>query len=629
MKKDGRVTLFLFIFITAIYALLSFFYTKQWFITGDEPEYLLITCSIVHDGDLNLRNNCENKDYREFWTKEPFELSTVADQKADRWYSTHFPGLPFMLAPFYLVGLKLGHVWKACQILIILLMSLTACNIYRILRLYDISPRSSLFALIPALLALPLAGYSLQLYPEVPLIWLLTLLMRVYLESEINEARALFMAFCLGIMPLLHIKFLLVSITCFFFIIIQKDIFTGRRARYLLISLCVLSLAAIYVLASWYKATNPPIGELLSLRYILPGVLGFFLDQQYGLFIYAPLYALSIGGIILFLQNRARLPAKKIYLLYAMVSFVILILLISSAVVVGATPRAAWTGGYSISGRLAIPFLPLFILGLAIMLERHRRFIYAYAPAALWSAAIGVYLLSTCPHVLFDSYWDGSVYLSALSSTAIDYRLLLPNLFRPANLPLNVIMAIFALLLIVAVNFAMLRAGLGRKIWLAIALVAATGYGGFTYSHYSTAMGHERLRILGPAIFFDENGQSRGGPIQSDFSKPFCMMATSDKMRLLKGRYSADFIVSLEGEKLDSSDGELILGIDADDGRIEYGLGRIEKSVIEESLNRGMTGYTIKFEHIYPLKYVRFRLSTSGRPFNGTVKLLGVRVRSL
>ena len=39
--------------------------------TGDQPFYLLMTASLVQDGDLNLRNNYERRDYGKFYEQAP------------------------------------------------------------------------------------------------------------------------------------------------------------------------------------------------------------------------------------------------------------------------------------------------------------------------------------------------------------------------------------------------------------------------------------------------------------------------------------------------------------------------------------------------------------------------------
>lgn len=77
-------------------------------LTGDEPHYLLITKSLIQDGDINLRNNYQNKDYLEFYPG-PLNVHAFPGKKGREYlYSQHFPGLSVLLLPFFILGEKMG-----------------------------------------------------------------------------------------------------------------------------------------------------------------------------------------------------------------------------------------------------------------------------------------------------------------------------------------------------------------------------------------------------------------------------------------------------------------------------------------------------------------------------------------
>jgi len=79
-------------------------------ITGDEPHYLLITKSLVSDGDVNLWNNYQNKDYLKFYPGR-LDSHTKTGKKGSRFqYSRHMPGFSALLLPAYVVGTRIARI---------------------------------------------------------------------------------------------------------------------------------------------------------------------------------------------------------------------------------------------------------------------------------------------------------------------------------------------------------------------------------------------------------------------------------------------------------------------------------------------------------------------------------------
>ncbi|MEE8378079.1 MAG: hypothetical protein V3R45_06870, partial [Candidatus Aminicenantaceae bacterium] len=71
--------------------------------SGDEPHYLLITHSLLQDGDFNLSNNYSNQDYFAYM---PGTLKLDAHLAPGTYgYSMHSPGVSILLFPFYALGL--------------------------------------------------------------------------------------------------------------------------------------------------------------------------------------------------------------------------------------------------------------------------------------------------------------------------------------------------------------------------------------------------------------------------------------------------------------------------------------------------------------------------------------------
>src|SRR5207344_875165 len=73
--------------------------------TGDEPDYLLLTHSLVVDRDFDLTNNVAARDYLRF---SPRLQPHVRPGPHGGLYSAHRLGLPFLIAPAYAFALASG-----------------------------------------------------------------------------------------------------------------------------------------------------------------------------------------------------------------------------------------------------------------------------------------------------------------------------------------------------------------------------------------------------------------------------------------------------------------------------------------------------------------------------------------
>src|SRR5919201_1845818 len=75
--------------------------------TGDEPHFLVMIQSLLHDGDFDLRNNYLNHDYFDYY---PFSLYQHIIEEGTHWYPIHSLGLPLLAAPWFAIGGRAGVV---------------------------------------------------------------------------------------------------------------------------------------------------------------------------------------------------------------------------------------------------------------------------------------------------------------------------------------------------------------------------------------------------------------------------------------------------------------------------------------------------------------------------------------
>ena len=100
------LTGFLFCFLLGLHA------ATKAHAQPDEPFYLLITQSIIHDGDLDLNNNLEARQYAAYY---PAPLLPQRDvNETGQYVSRHGALFPLLLAPFYASFGRVGAMAFSC-----------------------------------------------------------------------------------------------------------------------------------------------------------------------------------------------------------------------------------------------------------------------------------------------------------------------------------------------------------------------------------------------------------------------------------------------------------------------------------------------------------------------------------
>lgn len=337
---------------------------RYYLLTGDEPHYLLITHSLVFDRDFNLYNNVENKDSLLYYDRavngfsggvELFgryakgkKITAQKEYWTNKRYSNLNFGLPIILSPWYWLGVLWDNQIRLCIILFLnILTSFLAINIF--LLSYKISNNKfgSLFATLCAGLSMPIIFYSRQVYPDLPAALFLIYSFRKICEKDFNSIfKALSISLCISFLPWLHEKYILLALLCSFYFVYQwwRQGHTGWGigvfSAPFLVSLC-LQMRYYYLLFGVPYPINMHPGFYMSA--LLKGALGLFLDSGHGLIPYAPIYIISIIGIVLAIKER-----KNIFWFLA---FPIGIFLTTACF-------SEWWGGFCPAGRYLVPVIP-------------------------------------------------------------------------------------------------------------------------------------------------------------------------------------------------------------------------------------------------------------------------------
>lgn len=266
---------------------------------GDEPIYLLNAHSLAWDFDLDLVNNIENRDYESFYWEHEF------DPKVFERPDLKQLGLAFLIAPGYLIGGRFG----ASAIIALFFAWLCVSAFKMSCRLTD-NPQIALFCyLIP--FAPPILFYGSHIFPEVPAAALIAAgLLSAGVVSDERNARLSIV--CIVLLLWLKIRFAgAAAVLLVLFFISYRD-----RRRTLLTGFAGVMIGGIFLAALDHYAFNDALvierfASVYSLRHMVAfdlqkarAFIGMALDQEFGLFIFAPVYIVALSGFLILLKKR-------------------------------------------------------------------------------------------------------------------------------------------------------------------------------------------------------------------------------------------------------------------------------------------------------------------------------------
>jgi hypothetical protein len=343
---------------------------------GDEPHYLVITQSLLLDGDLSIEDVHRRGDYRAYYAGElpPHVQRRGRDGEI---YSVHAPGLPVLVAPAFAIG---GY--PAAVAFLVLLASAASALAWTLARMATGRLPAAWFGWAAVTLPATAIFQSITVYPDgVGGILALTglwALLRAREESASGAIRAwpwLLHGAALAALPWLHSRFAVIA-GGFGALVLLRLSTTRNPAAKAVAFLSVPAVSAIlwvgYFVAI-YGTADPSApygpGEIGSFAFGPGGLAGLLFDQRFGVITYAPVLAFALGALFVMLTKREwrRLALE---LLFVIVPYLLTV-----------THFAMWWGGWSPPARFFAPVLPLLAVPAAIgwtMIEhRATRFLAA------------------------------------------------------------------------------------------------------------------------------------------------------------------------------------------------------------------------------------------------------------
>ena len=389
-------------------------------ITGDEPHYLLMDYSLVHDGDLNLKNNYQTpSDYYGFYPA-PLGPKGQVDAKqlktnSPKFYSIHGIGIPFISLPGYLADKATGVAVE---------MTLIATGVIWLTWLwtFQVTKQRGLAMVSAALLASTLffSGLAGYIYPDM-IIAGLTLAALIILNRYFEKPAYQFL-FGVLLASLVFLHFKTLTLAAPLFLIMTYKCWKAKRGLpwAAILGGGPLILYFFFSLHHWYGVWDPAqiYSSNISLKtsplHTIPAML---FDSKRGLLVYNPVVLLVFVGIFPWFRQ-----SKKSFIITA------LALLPSVALL---TTFNLWDGGYAPVGRYVMDFLPALMpamaFALGLMRTRWQRALVAALALATLFITIESTLIKT-PYIDPLIFRTRSTFFARLEKqTGVGFDHLLPN----------------------------------------------------------------------------------------------------------------------------------------------------------------------------------------------------------
>lgn len=322
---------------------------------GDEPHYLIITQSLLLDGDLKIENNHRRVDYAAYYDREmsPDFLRRGTDGQI---YSIHAPGLPVLVLPGFLLA---GHAGAVVTVALLAALG----GVLAWLAAYRLTGMSSAawVAWLGVMGSATAYFHSFTLYPDgvgaTPV--MAAVLLLVLLETGAVPSTRVLVAIgaSLAALPWLHTRFALLAGLLGAMVALrlwaQPDR-ARRLAAFLVVPVvsCVVWLGMFRLIYGTFNPSAPYGGYTQSsLRYLPAGLLGLLVDQQFGVVANAPVLACALPGLLALWRRSRRLAVE--------------LLVLGVPYLLAVAAYRMWWGGFSAPGRFAAAIVLPLVLPLA------------------------------------------------------------------------------------------------------------------------------------------------------------------------------------------------------------------------------------------------------------------------
>lgn len=320
---------------------------------GDEPHYLVVTQSLVQDGDLRIDDNHARGDYRVFYAGRLEPDHIVPPARDGAIYSIHPVGTSLLVAPAFA---RWGYTGAASTVLLV--AAIVGLALWHALMRLTRAAGAATFGWLAVVSSAPFVLHGFAIYPEVPAS--LAVLAALWWRDQPDTPReAMLRGVAIAMLPWLGTKYAPMAAVIGLLLVARAP----RDAR----QLVALAAPVVISVAGWFlwfeflwgtPSPTAPYGAAhqMALGNLAAGLPGLFFDQEYGIVAASPVLAMAAPGWWLLWRSggsERRLAIETALPLLAL------------ALTVGAYQM--WWGGSAPPGRQLTAALPLIGVPLATL----------------------------------------------------------------------------------------------------------------------------------------------------------------------------------------------------------------------------------------------------------------------
>ncbi len=406
---------------------------------GDEPHYLVITQSLLHDHDLKIENNHRRGDYQEYFpgTLRPDFLKRGRDGEI---YSIHAPGVSALVAPaFALAG------YRGVVVFLLMVSAAASALAWYLAWLVSRSTAAAWFGWTAVTISATTVFHSFAIYPDGPggalVLTGVWALLRADSErrSGVTGLRPWFLhGLALAGLPWLHSRFALLAAALGALIIVrlaQTKNPAGKAVAFLTVpALSAIGWVGYFVLIYGTPDPAAPYGgsQLGSLGNIPLGLAGLLFDQRFGLLLNAPVLLWGMVGLLVLLFPRRFLRTGEHADSEGWSRLAFELLFVASPYLMTVTHFTMWWGGWSAPARLATPVVAMLVIPCAVAwrgVQSRATRVTAFGSLGLTAFMTAGLVLVDDGHLAYNTRQAFALFLGWASGLA-DLRLALPDWFQ-------------------------------------------------------------------------------------------------------------------------------------------------------------------------------------------------------
>jgi hypothetical protein len=355
---------------------------------GDEPHYLIITQSLLKDGDLQIENNHDARDFAEYFAGDAPPDFKIRGQNGAI-YSIHAPGTSIVVLPAFA-----AFGYRGAQATVVLLAALASALMWYAAWLATADRQSAWIAWLAVAGTPTFVIQSVTIFPDsvgmfVVAVGVIGLLRLSKAGLSLSAAGLVGLSALIALLPWLHTRFSVLAaglgLCVAWLLAADADRPAPQRWRRLGLFFAIPLVSAVAWFAYFhivYGTPNPvfPYGEDRGTRlaYMPGGLLGLLLDAQFGLLAYSPVLAAAFVGMFAPAGQRTRAVARAI----GLVGMVYL--------AAAATYWMWWAGVPASPARFAAAILPVFVIPIALAWRSA-----SAMTRALWATLLNVSIAGT------------------------------------------------------------------------------------------------------------------------------------------------------------------------------------------------------------------------------------------